>query len=260
MTVRRSLQRLLPALLLSASVEVQAALSLTGTRLIFDGRYREASLDVSNRGHDEVLAQAWLSDPRDDDDTPLAQRRTLPFVVTPPLSRLAAGGRQTLRVLYQGAGMPQERESLLHLYVLEVPQRHDGIRQLNIAVRQRINVFYRPVGLEGDPADTAERLNWTLTRREQGGLWLHVSNPTAYYASLERLSLDDMQVTGYVMLAPGARLEFPLPERERKHFWRRLSFEALTDYGGRRRFCAYPNGQSSFTASLLDNTSLQEKC
>ncbi|RMO69670.1 Fimbral chaperone protein [Pseudomonas syringae pv. primulae] len=140
-------RRLLVVLLLASSVAAQGAISLSGTRLIFDGRYHEASIEVRNRGKAEALLQTWLSDARDDGDRLPAERRSLPFVVTPPLTRLAAGDRQVLRVLYQGAGMPQERESLLHLYVLEVPRRQNGVRQLNIAVRQRINVFYRPPGL-----------------------------------------------------------------------------------------------------------------
>ncbi|EPN34149.1 fimbral chaperone protein, partial [Pseudomonas syringae pv. actinidiae ICMP 18807] len=72
----------------------------SGTRLIFDGRYHEASIEVRNRGKAEALLQTWLSDARDDDDRLPAERRSLPFVVTPPLTRLATGDRQVLRVLY----------------------------------------------------------------------------------------------------------------------------------------------------------------
>lgn len=98
---------MLAVLLLMGSVGAQGAISLSGTRLVFDGQYQEASIEVRNRGDSEALFQAWLSDAQDDDDTPLVRRRTLPFVVTPPLSRLPGGGRQVLRVLYQGTGMPQ---------------------------------------------------------------------------------------------------------------------------------------------------------
>lgn len=138
---------LLTAVLLTSGLAAQGAVSLSGTRLIFDGQYREVTLEVRNRGTSEALVQAWLSDAADDDDTPDELRKALSFVVTPPLSRLAVGGRQALRVLYQGTGMPQNYESLLHLYVLEIPRRQDGAGQLNIAVRQRINVFYRPPAL-----------------------------------------------------------------------------------------------------------------
>lgn len=141
-----SCKALLTAVLLTSGLAAQGAVSLSGTRLVFDGQYREVTLEVRNRGTSEALVQAWLSDAADD-DTPGELRKALPFVVTPPLSRLPVGGRQALRVLYQGTGMPQKHESLLHLYVLEIPRRQDGAGQLNIAVRQRINVFYRPPAL-----------------------------------------------------------------------------------------------------------------
>ncbi|WP_449124463.1 fimbrial biogenesis chaperone [Pseudomonas viridiflava] len=250
---------LLLAVLSLISVCAQGALSLTGTRLIFDGRYREVSLEMRNPGQEEVLVQAWLSDPSDD-ETSSVSPRLLPFVVTPPLSRVGAGGRHDLRVLYQGAGMPDDRESLLHLSVLEIPRRESGNRQLTIALRQRINVFYRPVGLPGDPAESTERLNWTMTHNGTGMTQLQVSNPTAYHVSLESLSLEGVQVSDHLLLAPGARIELPVPASTQRSVLRRLAFKALTDYGGLRGYCVHLNGQASARARLLENHSPQESC
>ncbi|WP_416339103.1 MULTISPECIES: fimbrial biogenesis chaperone [Pseudomonas syringae group] len=250
---------MLLAVLSLTSVCAQGALSLTGTRLIFDGRYREVSLEVRNPGQDEVLVQAWLSDPLDD-ETSSASTRILPFVVTPPLSRIGAGGRQAVRVLYQSAGMPEDRESLLHLSVLEIPRRESGNRQLTIAVRQRINVFYRPVGLPGDPAESAERLDWAVTHDGTGMTQLQVSNPTAYHVSLESLSLEGVQISDHLLLAPGARIELPVPASAQGSGLHRLAFKALTDYGGQRGYCVHLNGQASARARLLENHSLQESC
>nr|WP_122585487.1 molecular chaperone [Pseudomonas viridiflava] len=250
---------MLLAVLSLTSVCAQGALSLTGTRLIFDGRYREVSLEMRNPGQDEVLVQAWLSDPLDD-ETSSASTRILPFVVTPPLSRVGAGGRRELRVLYQGAGMPDDRESLLHLSVLEIPRRENGNRQLTIAIRQRINVFYRPAGLPGDPAESAERLDWAMTQNSAGTTQLQVSNPTAYHVSLESLSLEGVQVSDYLLLAPGARIELPVSASTQRSVLRRLAFKALTDYGGLRGYCVHLNGQASSRARLLENHSPQESC
>ncbi len=247
-------------LLLVVSAQAQGALSLAGTRLIFDGQYREASLEVRNRGGSDVLVQAWLSDPGDDDATPLPQRRPVPFVVTPPLSRLTGGARQIIRVLYQGAGMASDRESLLHLYVLEVPQRRTGVRQVNIALRRRINLFYRPVGLAGDPADTAGQLVWSIAADVRGNMMLHVSNPTVYHAALETLVLDGEPISDDALLPPGGQLDFRLPASKRLLTEQRLKFRALTDYGGQRSFCTRLNGQASSSADLLDNTSPQDEC
>jgi len=84
-----------------AAAPLQAAVSLSGTRLVFDGRFREVSIEARNRGTEEVLLQAWLSDANEGPEPSV----NLPFVLTPPLSRLAPEGRQVLRLMYEGLGM-----------------------------------------------------------------------------------------------------------------------------------------------------------
>ncbi|MBD8492553.1 molecular chaperone [Pseudomonas syringae] len=237
--------------------QAQAAVSLGGTRLVFPGAFSEVAIEVSNRSEREVLIQAWLGVPGDDDDPASAQPRVeLPFVLTPALVRLPAQGRQVLRVLYHGEGMPAGRESLLHVYVLEVPLRRDAGQQLNIAVRQRINLFYRPTGLPGDPAEAAATLRWALNRTAAGEPYLHVSNPTAFHVALQALYLDEHRVSDHLLLAPGARFEWPVsivrPQR--------LAFKALTDYGAQRAYCAPTTGQGPFSARLLDTLSIAESC
>lgn len=240
-----------------ASAGAQASVALSGTRLIFDGKDREVGMQTTNRGAQDVLLQAVLSAAQDDDDTAPAQRRPVPFVVTPPLQRLAAGARQTLRIIYQGQGMPDGRESLLHLYVTQVPLRKAGVNQLNIAVRQRINLFYRPPGLQGDPALTAETLRWELATSATGASMLQVSNPTPYHASLQALTVDNHPISDYLLLAPGATQQWPVSTAAPA---RHLRFEALTDYGGPRGYCAPITADAAFNARLRDNSYSQEKC
>lgn len=212
------------------SFNVQATVSLSGTRLIFDGRFPEVSLEVVNPSGREVLIQAWLSDPTNIDGSLESAAVDLPFVLNPHLARLDPHGKQTLRVMYQGQGMPLTEESLLHLYVLEIPRRTEGSNALNIAIRQRINLFYRPVGLVDEPAATAHRLRWTLASTS-----LRVSNPTPYHAALQDVRLGGAVASDYLMLAPGASHEMPVAVAAGV---RSLSFRALNDYGGADVYCA----------------------
>lgn len=225
---------------LLSSLDVLAAVSLSGTRLVFDGRFHEASLEVINRSNHEVLIQSWLSDPANLDGDPDAVGIDLPFVVTPHLARVDEGAKQTLRVLYQGQGMPSDVESLLHFYVLEIPRRAAGINLLSIAIRQRINLFYRPPGLIDDPAETALRLRWTLASSDAAPTLLRVTNPTSYHAALQDVRLGGAVASDYLLLAPGASHEMPVPAAVGM---RSLAFEALNDYGGVLVYCALGNGK-----------------
>jgi P pilus assembly chaperone PapD len=254
-------QRLISLMLLligGASAGAQAAVSLGGTRLIFDGAFREVSIEVINRSPREVLLQAWLSSATDEGDGDGAPD-DLPFALTPHLSQLPANGKQALRILYEGVGMPQGRESLLHLYVMEIPRRAEGENPLSIAIRQRINVFYRPPGLPGDPADSAEELLWQLTLDASGAMSLQVSNRSAYHASLQDLQLEGRvgkhDVSDYLLLPPGTTRILPLSAAEPADSqWQHVSFKALTDYGGQRSYRAEIDGRLPFKARLLPDT------
>ncbi|UZJ59677.1 molecular chaperone [Pseudomonas sp. KU26590] len=239
----------------------QGAVSLSGTRLIFDGRYNEATIEVSNRSDAEALIQAWLDAPRRDDQPGDGRAADLPFALTPHLVRLPAKGKQTLRLLYEGVGMPRDRESMLHLYVLEIPRRSTAAQQLSIAIRQRINVFYRPAGLPGDPAEAAQTLLWQ--RAPSADATLTVRNPTPYHVSLQNLRINGIEVADHRLLAPfsDASLALPVlgPEGTVPDT---LSFKAMTDYGGQRDYCAPFQDAQPFNVPLhtSDSHSLIGKC
>jgi P pilus assembly chaperone PapD len=221
--------------------QAQAVVSLTGTRLVFDGRFAEASIEVTNHDQTQALIQAWLSPANAAGDE--AQR--LPFAVTPHLLQLPAQGRHLLRILYEGIGASSDRETLLHLYVLQVPRRQEGRAQLNIAVRQRINVFYRPVGLAGDPADAAQALTWQWSQGERAVLG--VRNPTPFHVSLHDLAIDGLPLAEELMVEPFSQHRLPLRPGAGAATGR-LSFIALTDYGGSRPFCAQIRENTPFNA------------
>lgn len=231
--------------------QAEAAVSLSGTRLVFDGRFTEVSIEARNRGTREVLLQAWL------EALPGAgESAVLPFVLTPPLSKLAPNGRQSLRLMYAGRGMPADRESLLHLYVMEIPRAGSGEGQLSIAIRQRINVLFRPKGLPGDPAATPEALRWVLERGDREGARLKVENLTAFHAVLVGLELTDEHDTqplgDDLLLAPGESRELRLTAQAATAGQRLLRFNALTDYCGQRTYSARVDFDVLSSAMLVD--------
>jgi P pilus assembly chaperone PapD len=140
----------------------------------------------------------------------------------------------------------------------------EGENQLSIAIRQRINVFYRPPGLLGDPARTAETLVWRFILDELGAIALQVSNPAAYHASLQNLRLEGAEenysVSNYQLLPPGVTRSLPLTAiKPGEGMWNRLSFKALNDFGGQHGYVADVDQQAAFSArSLPDATHFKD--
>jgi chaperone protein EcpD len=207
MDVRKHIFSPEAACLISAlcTFQVQAGLVINGTRVIYPGDEKEITVQVSNKGQRPVLVQSWL-DTGDSEATP--DTITTPFILTPPINRLDSGKAQSLRISgVSTSALPQDRESLYWLNVLEIPGRPGSEMKnenyLQLAVRSRIKFFWRPASLKEGAASAPRALSWSVT--EQG---LKASNPTPYFISLAAVTVGG-KTTDVDMVAPFSDRTFP---------------------------------------------------
>ncbi|BCT31959.1 fimbria/pilus periplasmic chaperone [Pseudomonas sp. BNK-6] len=199
---------LLAAVLLF-SQGVRADLSIVGTRFIYPQGLAALSIRVGNLGTAPLLLQTWL-DKGDASVDP--SRLAVPFVLSPPLSRLDPQQSSVLSLRYSGEPLPVDRESVFWLNFLEVPSlRPLSSNQLSLSYRLRMKLLYRPKGLPGRADEAARQLRWSLQKAEQAAL--SVSNPTPYYVSLARVDVGDprqpMTVQG-ITVEPFGSARLPL--------------------------------------------------
>ncbi|AHM75294.2 fimbrial biogenesis chaperone [Yersinia hibernica] len=197
----------------------QAGVLVGGTRVIYDGAKKEASLSVTNQDKNiPYLIQSWV------DNTEASNNKKVPFIITPPLFRLDAGQESNLRILFSGGNLPQDRESVYWLNVKTIPssQKSDG-NQLFISIKNRIKLFYRPAGLAGSAADAYKALSFS-----RHGKQLQISNPTAYHVSFHTLKVADSEIKGALMVAPKSTLNVDLPAGAAGT----VSWQAINDFGG----------------------------
>jgi len=194
----------------------QASIVITGTRVIYPEAEREVTVRLDNVGNTPELVQTWL-----DEGNPktLPSESKAPFTIVPPLFRLDPKKGQSLRLIYTHDPLPQDKESVFWLNVLEVPPRdtstsaNDNPNKLQLAFRTRIKVFFRPTGLTGRADDGAAQVSWRFVSKGDGGYVLEASNPTPYNVTFSH---------------HGGR--YPLDQRERRH-------------GGSRRQRRFRHGQ-----------------
>ncbi|WP_122665377.1 fimbrial biogenesis chaperone [Pseudomonas viridiflava] len=208
-------------LLLSASV--QASIVINTTRIIYPGSDKEVSFGVHNAGNKEILVQSWLEPSAEYTDP-----NNLPFVITPAIARLPGDGRQLVRIIYAGMDMPQDRESVLWLNVQEIPQVA-AQNTLQIAIRQRMKLFFRPKGLVGDVAEAPANLRWKLDTNNT----VHVENPGPFHVSMVMIAAQragsELLSKDSQMIAPGQQLQLPLNSPGDGAL---LSFISINDFGG----------------------------
>ena len=198
-------------LLLTACMlnSAHAALTISSTRIVYDSSQRSASVVVTNPSQRPFAAQAWINTEADDTTT------AVPFMTAPALFRLGAGKEQSVQISALPNDLPQDRESLLFFNLQEIPQAiGDQRNALNIALRTRIKLFYRPVQVQGNPVDRLKELR--LSRMQCNGRpRLTLENPTPYHYTFSRLDLIEGKrqkaLPGSDMLAPLSTLDVALP-------------------------------------------------
>ncbi|MGG2100927.1 fimbrial biogenesis chaperone [Stenotrophomonas sp. NRRL B-14846] len=185
--VLRQVCVVLLSLLLGAALPAQAQVSIPGTRVVFPAERAEVVVPVKNRGETPVLVQAWVAD--GDADQPPEESKA-PFVLAPPMIRLDAGRDAFVRVRQVSAAAPSDRrEHLYWLNILAIPPRaKSGENNLELAVRSRYKVLFRPAALPPPPVDRMEGV--TVSKRNDGGnAFLVFTNRTAYHLNLGRVAI-----------------------------------------------------------------------
>jgi len=215
----------LAACLCAVAVPASAAIMLGGTRVIINEGSREASISMKNEANAPFVVQAWI-------DAGEGRNKT-PFLVTPPLSRLDPGMENILRIVRTGDQLPADRESVFWLNVKEIPEQAQEENVLQVAVRSRIKVFYRPAALRGgDASQSRSKLKWAVSTAAGGGAVLKIANPTPYNVTFTLLKVaEGKEEINPDMVPPLGELVVPLKSIKAAQALR-LRFTTINDYGG----------------------------
>ncbi len=214
------LQNLLIGTFFVTTTAAQAGVVVGGTRLIYDGAKKESSLSVNNPDHSPYLIQSWV-------EAPVGVAEKAPFMITPPLFRLDGGQQNVLRVVRAGGNLPGDRESLYWMSIKSIPsseKKEQGQNTLQVAVKTRIKLIFRPQGLKGVPEEVAQDLKWKRNNSQ-----LEVNNPTPFYMNFHSVTIGGKQIKGVTFVAPMSNASFALPAGVTDGS---INWKIISDYGG----------------------------
>ena len=184
--IRRAV--LLISLLLS-SAPSEAGIFTDGTRVVFKDGYREQSLRLSNQNTYPILVQAWVDDGNTDR---VPEEADSPIFTMPPVFTMAPKEIFTVRLVYSGESLPQDRESVFWLNLYEIPPNsplsESASTSLVLAIRTQMKVFYRPEKLALPISKLIESLHFSIKKSGEHGQ-LVIDNPTPYFATISALQI-----------------------------------------------------------------------
>ncbi|WP_242487835.1 fimbrial biogenesis chaperone [Pseudomonas sp. TH31] len=164
------------------------------------------------------LIQSWVESTSD------AATQKAPFIITPPLFRLDAGQENVLRIIRSGGTFPENKESVFWVNIKSIPATEKSdTNQLQISVKTRIKLFYRPLGLSGSASDAYKSLKFS-----RSGNQLQVNNPTPYHVSFYRVSVGKAEIENAGMVAPQSSLTWTIPAGATGV----ASWQSINDFGG----------------------------
>ncbi|VXC80620.1 periplasmic pilin chaperone [Enterobacterales bacterium 8AC] len=210
-----------------------AAVSIDGTRIVYPAKASEITIKMVNKGNTPSLMQIWIdrgnpeTQPYDSD---------VAFVITPPIVRIDPKNGQSVRLMFTGEKLPQDRETLFWFNALEIPpvSADQDKSSLQIAVRSRLKLFYRPAGLAGDAASAPNLVKWHIVPTAKGGYVLRGQNPTPYYVTYSKLNLQTSGQhydLGNGMIAPLSSEEFSIKGMQSYSKGAQLIYRPMSDYG-----------------------------
>ncbi|WP_189636460.1 fimbria/pilus periplasmic chaperone [Serratia quinivorans] len=210
---------LISTLMVSSSAWA-GGISLGATRVIYPADAKQTSLAVNNSDKQaRFLIQTWVENE--------AGNKTDDFIVTPPLFVSKPASENTLRIIYSGGKLPDDRETLYWLNSKAIPSvnRDDikGKNVLQIAVLARIKIFVRPAGLAEKSADAPQMLTFL-----RNGNNLTITNPSPFYVTLVNMTIGGKNVNlANKMVAPKSSAQLPLFNEASGVF----TYQAINDYG-----------------------------
>lgn len=200
--------------------------ALGATRVIYPQGEKQVSLPLTNSSeNNDFLIQSWVANPDG--------AKSQDFVITPPLFVIHPKKENTLRIMYVGPGLPEDRESVFYLNSKAIPSVDKSklaSNTLQIATQSVIKLFIRPKRLPTPSVDAPK----TLTC-QQGGGKVTVNNPSPYYVSLVQFYVGGARLPNS-MVAPKNSLTVAVPGGQDG----KVSFQTVNDFGANTptQFCS----------------------
>ncbi|AKE59128.1 fimbria/pilus periplasmic chaperone [Citrobacter farmeri] len=192
------MKKLVVVLLSAMMLPAHAGIVIYGTRVIYPAEKKEVAVQLMNEGSSASLVQSWI----DEGDTSLPPEKIhVPFMLTPPVVRVPASSGQQLKIKKMTNGLPENRESLFYLNVLDIPPNNaesTGKNTLKFAMQNRIKLIWRPKGITAVNEESFRKLGLSASGRT-----LVLKNDTANWITIADIHTGTVKINDKaIMLEP----------------------------------------------------------
>lgn len=137
----------------------------------------------------------------------------MPFIVTPPLTRIEPLQTLNLRIRRTGLTLPSDRESVFYISMKAIPAMDNSSKSgaVIMTVVTNMKIFYRPKGIENKTvSDVASELKFSI---DEG--FLIAKNPSPYWLTFSTLKVGGQVIDKKMlrkMVPPFGSQKYSLPK------------------------------------------------
>lgn len=176
------------------SLQLNASVIMTGTRIIYNEGSRSVDVNLKNQSNFPYVVQTWF-DAGKMSGGPDASVQ-VPFIATPPVFRIQPGAGQVVKVTFTGGlNLPDDRESVFYFNFLQVPpsniDKNDVKNKMLVMLRNRVKIFYRPTSLVSGPGRGFPNISITPVSGNASAVM--IKNHTPFYVTVSSVALTEGQ-------------------------------------------------------------------
>lgn len=217
----KSLFKIVAAVPLIFSFVAHSGVVIESTRYLYKEGTREISSSMENKDDMPYLIKSWVE--------PLEGSETSFFMVTPPLFRLEAKQKNTVRIFPNAniVNAPKDRESVYYFNVMSIPPTNDEDKnRLQLAVRHRMRLIYRPSSLDAlSITQEAKKIEWRKVNDK-----IIVKNTTPFFMHFKSVKINGKEISSSIPnIAALTTKEFTLPAGMNGSV---IEWKVATDNGG----------------------------
>ena len=219
----KSLFNIVALFSLLVSFLAHSGVVVDSTRHLYKEGTREINANLENKDNIPYLIKSWV-EPREGSQASL-------FMVTPPLFRLEAKQKNTVRIFPNAniINAPKDRETVYYFNVMSIPPTSDADSDKNkiqLAVRHRMRLIYRPLAIqELSINEEAKKLQW-----RKSGSKITLRNTTPFFIYFKSVKINGVEISASVNnIDAFATKEFTLPAGVNGS---KIEWKIATDNGG----------------------------
>lgn len=210
---------------LAFSYSAIAGIVIGGTRFIVGDGQGRVSIPIKNTSNKPFLITAKVRPATTWEGALSNVELSENIIATPPVLKLNGGKENNVNVIFiqPTKGYSENKESIYQLEIVAIPSGVSESNSLQLAIKSKFKVIFRPSGVKGNPELAYSKLIWGRNNNA-----INVYNPTPYVVTIHNLKISGKKISDAGVIMPNSSRTFSVCTEKN---YCSVTWQSINDYG-----------------------------